>query len=171
MAKHGLVAAATLWFALSGCGVPNPGVLISDGNVALGSGDPEAALEKFRAALPKLQPGTPIFVETNLCIVEALIPGDPKKAIAEFHQLSKEFPDLIGESQFVYIAGQLASSQNYDLALQLAYTGEKRLGSESIKIQRLIQRIMEEAVADAPVIERLSPIPCDFGAYADAPSR
>jgi hypothetical protein len=165
MLKLELIAVIALWSAASACGASDPGQLITAGQSALACGDSQTALSKFRAALAEFQPGAPGYVEARLCIVEALIPNNPNEAMAEFRLLSNQYPQQFGESQFVYVAGQLVSSQHYEVAAQLTCTALQRFGAESSRLEVLMRRIKEEEAMNTPVQGRLTGF-CTYGSRA-----
>ncbi len=147
--------AALLALALAACGSSDPKDLIKEGNTALGSNDSATALAKFDEALKSLKEGDALYLDARLGKIEALIAGEPKKAAAEFLELSAKFPDKVGNKEFIYMGGKMVSAHQYLDAIDLVHNGIKRAGGEAPALMVMIDRIKKEAASDKAVSDKL----------------
>ena len=73
-----------LLLTLPACSESDPKVLSDQGAQALGSNDPESALEAYEDALDRMQPSDPLFLRASLGRLLALARLEPTRALNEF---------------------------------------------------------------------------------------
>jgi hypothetical protein len=129
------------------CGSSDPVALIAEGHTALGFNDAKSAQLKFEAALRELQPGCSEYIGAKLGVIRAKIPSDGGAARNDFMELAAGYPNSIGETEFVFIGGQMVSARKFDDAVKLLQSGTKIHG-ESPTLMAQIDRVRKEAMHD-----------------------
>lgn len=137
-----------LILTLGACGgSSDPETLVREGNTELGSGNGEAALAKFDAALATLEPTSELWMDAKLGRIDALILVDAAKAKSEFLDLAGTREADIGESEFVLYGGRMSSEKRFDEAIDVLDAGVKRFGKESTKLMAALEKVKRDATA------------------------
>ncbi len=69
--------------------------------------------------------------------------------------MTKEFPEKIGDKQFIYMSGKMVSARQYLDAIDLVHNGIQRAGGEAPALMVFIERIKKEAANDKGVNDKL----------------
>lgn len=139
------LSALCLTLVLAACGSSDPKVLADEGHKALGAGDAALALEKFDAALKRIEPASPDFVRVQIGRFQALARREPAKAKTEFLAFQAAHSDKVRDSDFRVVVDELARKGSISEATDLVEAA-KKLYPESPVVAQLVKSVGDAAL-------------------------
>lgn len=137
--------ALCLTLVLVACGSSDPKVLADEGHKALGAGDSALALEKFDAALKRIEPANPDFVRVQMGRFQALARRDPAKTKAEFLAFQAAHADKVRDGEFRVVVDELVRKGSLSEATELV-DAAKKLFPESPVIAQMVKSVGDAAL-------------------------
>lgn len=152
-----LALALLLTLPLYSCSsAEDPGGLTEAGYKALGTGDHDAALAEFEAALAAIGSNTAHaqYLRAKLGAVEARIRVDATGAKDEFLGLARDMPTEVTDQDFSFIGQKFAGAQEFSAAIDIldagvkTHEGSTHLAQLTDNIRAAAERAGDQAALD-----------------------
>lgn len=139
-----LAGTIVLLVTLAACGRQDRSALVSEAYGDLGRSDYQGAIAKFESALMAMAIDDPDFVATKLGEIEAWIYVDGTRAERELVSLTGSHPTGVELADYLRIAWQLATADEFDVATRLIGLATDRFG-KSERLETMAESIGKRA--------------------------